>query len=119
MDRLEVTKYDTHGIWVDKRFRRSTVQRRSRTALCGVANEGQSWKEHADCRAGDLLCVADRYAYILVVEALLIAIFLPKGRAVSMGMKEGVWPRRALRAYHRQGMLYTRRIRNGLWDSAA
>jgi len=66
------------------------VQRRSRTVLCGVADEGQSRKEHADCRAGDLLCAAGRYAYILVVEALFIAIFLPKGRAVSMGMKEGV-----------------------------
>jgi hypothetical protein len=60
---------------------------------------GDSWKEYADCRAGDWLCAADRYAYILVMEALLIAIFLPKGRAVSIGMKEGVWPRRASRAY--------------------
>jgi hypothetical protein len=101
MDYLEVVNYDTHRIWVDTRFRGPTVQRRSRTALRGVANEGQSWKEHADRRVGDLLCAADRCAYILVVETLLIAIFLPKGRAVSMGMKEGVWPRRALRAYHR------------------
>jgi hypothetical protein len=41
MDYLEVANYDTHRIWVDTRFRGPTVQRRSRTALCGVTNGGQ------------------------------------------------------------------------------
>jgi hypothetical protein len=41
MDYLKVANYDTRGIWVDKRFRGSAVRRRSRTALCGVADEGR------------------------------------------------------------------------------